>query len=255
MKQPELGIRISETRNLRGITQKELSDLCNVDIRTIQRIESGEVVPRMSTLRLICETLDIPLIPADESLQGPQDLFLKRAILLSLAAVLINLINWGFYTPVFPKNALLASLELVYIVVNLLSGILYNYGFYEIGRFRNNRILRISSLVFILLIPLFVISRLQYPQLHILLMILSGLNGIFFGAALITTRSRHSLVWRIGGILQILICPFFMIPLPLLNIIGCWIELPFLFCLALILYFEYRGLSVRVQANVAEPAN
>jgi len=57
MKQPELGSKICEIRNQRSITQKELSESCNIDIRTIQRIESGDVIPRISTLRLIAKAL------------------------------------------------------------------------------------------------------------------------------------------------------------------------------------------------------
>ena len=58
MKQPELGKRLNEIRTQKGITQKELSDLCSVDIRTIQRIEAGEVEPRMSTLKILAAALE-----------------------------------------------------------------------------------------------------------------------------------------------------------------------------------------------------
>ena len=46
MKQPELGKRISEMRKAKGLTQEELVELCNLNVRTIQRIEAGEVTPR-----------------------------------------------------------------------------------------------------------------------------------------------------------------------------------------------------------------
>ena len=59
MNQPELGRKINEIRNRNGITQKDLSEKCNIDIRTIQRIESGEVFPRASTLKLISEILGL----------------------------------------------------------------------------------------------------------------------------------------------------------------------------------------------------
>src|SRR6476661_144192 len=61
MKQPELGIRIAELRIQNRMTQKELADLCNVDIRTIQRIEAGEVEPRMHTLKLLSAALGFEL--------------------------------------------------------------------------------------------------------------------------------------------------------------------------------------------------
>ncbi len=58
MDQPNLGKKIIELRKSQGLTQKELVDKCNLNIRTLQRIESGEVTPRGYTLKLILTTLD-----------------------------------------------------------------------------------------------------------------------------------------------------------------------------------------------------
>ena len=58
MKQPKLGKKISELRKEKGLTQEELIEKCNVSIRTIQRIEAGEVTPRSYTLKAIFEALD-----------------------------------------------------------------------------------------------------------------------------------------------------------------------------------------------------
>lgn len=38
MKQPELGKKISELRKAKGLTQEELVEKCNLNVRTIQRI-------------------------------------------------------------------------------------------------------------------------------------------------------------------------------------------------------------------------
>jgi len=58
MKQPELGKKIAELRKAKGYTQEELVDKCNLSVRTLQRIESGEVVPRSHTIRVIFAALD-----------------------------------------------------------------------------------------------------------------------------------------------------------------------------------------------------
>ncbi len=58
MHQPALGKKITELRKAQGLTQKELVDTCNLNIRTLQRIEAGEVTPRSFTLKLILETLN-----------------------------------------------------------------------------------------------------------------------------------------------------------------------------------------------------
>ncbi len=49
MKQPDLGLKVSELRKERGFTQEQLAEVCEVTPRTIQRIEGGEVEPRAFT--------------------------------------------------------------------------------------------------------------------------------------------------------------------------------------------------------------
>ncbi len=61
MKQPELGKKISELRKDRGLTQEELVDKCNISVRTLQRIESGEVTPRSYTVKTILAALEYDL--------------------------------------------------------------------------------------------------------------------------------------------------------------------------------------------------
>lgn len=59
MKQPELGKKILELRKSKGLTQEELLEKCNINVRTIQRIEAGEVSPRTYTVKTILEALDV----------------------------------------------------------------------------------------------------------------------------------------------------------------------------------------------------
>jgi transcriptional regulator with XRE-family HTH domain len=58
IKQPELGKKISELRKAKGLTQEELVEKCNLNVRTIQRIEAGEVTPRSYTVKALFEALD-----------------------------------------------------------------------------------------------------------------------------------------------------------------------------------------------------
>jgi len=57
MKQPELGKKIFELRQNRGLTQSELAKNCNLSLRTVQRIELAEVMPRSYTIKLIFSNL------------------------------------------------------------------------------------------------------------------------------------------------------------------------------------------------------
>ena len=59
MKQPELGKRILELRKQKGFTQEELVEQCNINVRTIQRIEAGDVTPRSFTIKTILEVLGV----------------------------------------------------------------------------------------------------------------------------------------------------------------------------------------------------
>ncbi|NLU39707.1 MAG: helix-turn-helix transcriptional regulator [Bacteroidales bacterium] len=58
MKQPELGKKILKLRLAKGLTQVELAEKCNLNLRTIQRIESSAVTPRSQTIKLIFCCLD-----------------------------------------------------------------------------------------------------------------------------------------------------------------------------------------------------
>lgn len=52
-----IGMRISEIRHLRGMTQKELSDKAGLSQTHISRIESGQYIPRVDIAARIAEAL------------------------------------------------------------------------------------------------------------------------------------------------------------------------------------------------------
>lgn len=57
LQQPALGKKIVKLRKAKGLTQDELVEKCNLSVRTLQRIESGEVMPRSYTIKLIFAAL------------------------------------------------------------------------------------------------------------------------------------------------------------------------------------------------------
>ena len=61
MKQPGLGLKVSELRKEKGFTQEQLAEVCEVTPRTIQRIESGEVEPRAFTRNSLSNVLEFDL--------------------------------------------------------------------------------------------------------------------------------------------------------------------------------------------------
>ena len=58
MKQPELGKKVFSLRKKKGFTQEELVEKCNINVRTLQRIEGGEVNPRSFTIKILFKALD-----------------------------------------------------------------------------------------------------------------------------------------------------------------------------------------------------
>jgi transcriptional regulator with XRE-family HTH domain len=73
MNQPDLGKKIAELRKAKGFTQEELVEKCNLSVRTLQRIESGEVAPRSYTLKLIFSALDYNIHEASENISSRFD--------------------------------------------------------------------------------------------------------------------------------------------------------------------------------------
>lgn len=61
MNQPDLGLKITELRQQKGLTQEELAEYCEVSARTIQLIEAGEVEPRAFTRNSLSNILKFDL--------------------------------------------------------------------------------------------------------------------------------------------------------------------------------------------------
>lgn len=57
----QFGTEIKTVRKSKKITQLQLSSLCDVDIRTIQRIEKGEFNPSLRVLIRIANAFEISL--------------------------------------------------------------------------------------------------------------------------------------------------------------------------------------------------
>ena len=98
-------------RKRKGITQEELAGRSNVTVRTIQRIESGETVPRAFTLKAIAAALDMPFEslvtktgaapaadtkaePADTTVHADAIHFLQMLCLSCFSFILLPLIHF-----------------------------------------------------------------------------------------------------------------------------------------------------------------
>jgi transcriptional regulator with XRE-family HTH domain len=109
--QPELGKRIVELRKMKGLTQEELIEKCNLSVRTLQRIESGEVTPRNSTIKLIFEALGISPLNYFESTLDENDNEFKNKWYKQLYINFIDLFHLRTHT--MKKITILAIFLLV----------------------------------------------------------------------------------------------------------------------------------------------
>lgn len=105
MKQQTLKENLLYQRKLKGFTQDELSERTTVGVRTIQRIEKGEVQPHLQTVKLLAVGLDIEV---DDLLvlDNPNEEVIKRkwmmllhgspffGLIIPFANVLIPLFLW-----------------------------------------------------------------------------------------------------------------------------------------------------------------
>ena len=94
MNQPDLGLKVNELRQLKGFTQEQLAEECEVSTRTIQRIESGEVDPRSYTLQCLSSSLAFDFMQDQTSNENMWLTALHLSSMLSI--VVIPLLIWSW---------------------------------------------------------------------------------------------------------------------------------------------------------------
>jgi transcriptional regulator with XRE-family HTH domain len=101
---------IKEARLAKGYTQQELSELSNISVRSIQRIENGEILPRNYTLKTLAGILGVsfesmltaaPVSKPARKANGAQRIILSVGIVL-----FVVLGSWAFIaqSPRFPET-------------------------------------------------------------------------------------------------------------------------------------------------------
>ena len=243
MKQPELGRKISELRKTKGLTQEELVEKCNISVRTIQRIETGEVTPRMYTIKTILAALDYNLDAVTSEggeLNPPLFNRVKDFMLIDAdierSPYVINQLNvsWvagivyfilGFfeaaaeYTRFTTDEMIFGNAAYVTIkVCTLLSYVFFVRGLIAVGGIFENYLLKITSIVLIgatcLMIGYDIISIFYYPiEREAVLFSASitfGAIGIIFGIALRRLERSLGRVAEFAGIIEIMAACFFV---------------------------------------------
>jgi transcriptional regulator with XRE-family HTH domain len=84
MKNAELAKKIKELRARKGLSQDELATTSQLNLRTIQRIESGETEPRGDTLKRLATSLQVS---PDELINWEEDEDKTMLLLLNISAL------------------------------------------------------------------------------------------------------------------------------------------------------------------------
>lgn len=252
MKQPELGQKIVELRKQKGFTQEELVEQCNINVRTIQRIEAGEVTPRSFTLKTILNALGEDLENLQESkttdsenfnLEGIKfsSFYLKLAWICGLIYFLSGFVEFAVDYARFQEDELIipkaAYISLKFIV--MIAYIYFMWGFVLSGKIFNNYLLKIGAFFLIGTTILFygydMVSLYFEPFNTEYVMttqsIFFGMGSFIFGLALMRLKDPLGKIPEIAGgfevvsgLLFILVFMawlgvFFLIPLVILKII------------------------------------
>ena len=124
MNQPDLGLKVAELRQQKGLTHERLAELCEVSPRTIQRIESGEVDPRAYTLHCLGTALDFDF---GEGSTEHEHLWLSALHLSSIfCLVVIPLVLWSWKKmqsyKIDQQGRLVLNFQITMILLLFLSG-------------------------------------------------------------------------------------------------------------------------------------
>lgn len=274
MQQPELGRRLTALRRERNLTQEELVEKSHVSVRTIQRIEAGEVLPRMSTVKILLEALGEHY--ESFSARPPQVMETQKSILPNanrntvLVAALAGIVylvsqiilggmdvawitgdhDWGFM-----MNAIYTGFTVVMVV----SYALFARGFIVLSAVFENTLLR--AIAYMLVIATVGMGILDVTSLSVedveslwipyaMAAVLFGALSIIFGISLIRLQDGMGELSRIAGMLEIVIgC---MLVTVVLFFVTYVIMIPAVIVEILVLYRGYEYLSRSASTEVVE---
>lgn len=258
MKQPQLGQKIQEWRKAKGLTQEELVERCNINVRTIQRIEAGEVTPRSYTVKAILEVLEVE--PEDmKSFQsekseatGPDNLssWLRFSLIAGIVYLILAVIESALDAQLFIEK-LSYSLGFGYFYTFLkmsvlVSFIMFTGAFYKLSNLFSNLLLKLMSVFLIILTFVFILEDVVTYWLGIDLVtglllrsLIAGLVYILFASSFLHLSKSQGTIYIIAGALGILTGVSFMTVV--FAIPGLIFLTIFEISLIVLLYQEYRN--------------
>lgn len=265
MQQPELGRRLAALRKERNLTQEDLVVKSYVSVRTIQRIEAGEVMPRLSTVKILLSALGESYesfaaksaeVVNEKKVVSPDSVV--NSVLMAATAGALYLISqiilgamdiawftgdhaWGFW-----MNLIYTSITVVMVT----SFALFARGFIVLGNVFENRLLTLVSYIFIVataglgvldITSLFVGNLRGLWILYAAASLVFGALSIVFGVSLLRLQDSMGTLARVAGILEIVMgC---MLATVVLFFLSYVILIPAVVIEIIVLYRGYEYLS------------
>lgn len=248
MKQPELGQRISELRKQKGLTQEELVEQCNINVRTIQRIEAGEVNPRSYTIKAILNVLGVNYDEEENEqkfiFSTEQRRMLNLAWIFGVIYFVLGFIETAadFYQFSGDDSFLNTTIYTVIKFISAISFALFFLGFYTIGKVYNHQLIKFVSITLILLlvtsncIDVFssdVIDETIAFRLVLESIVFGGLQ-LMFGIGLYQMKDKLGRLAQVNGVLEIIVGA--CLATVLLATLGMFLLIPTIIIEIILLY-------------------
>lgn len=243
MRQPQLGQKILKLRQEKGLTQEELVERCHVSVRTIQRIEAGEVTPRNYTIKSILNALDYnfkqlnkenPIIKQelktlflfDIDNESKIDYLYKKFNITWISGLIYFLLCLVeavlYFSKFFEKGVFIDKYYIIIIeLASLIALVFFMNGFILIGKTLNNSLLKVTAFFIIFITGIYYtfdfFSLFTIPVLDIF-NIIFGVASAFLGISLLKIQKEIGPLAAVTGVFQIITALFFLTAV--LNWIG-----------------------------------
>ena len=223
LKQPQLGQTILNLRQLKKLTQEELVEQCNINVRTLQRIEAGDVTPRDFTVRSILTALEYDIDQIQKSIElksGNRKLqvaWIAGAIYFVLG-LFEAVADFNRFTEDLPFyfNLAYTSIKLVAVI----SFVFFMMGFVVVGEQYKSSIIKIGAWLMaatVAIMGIYDIISLFSPMTEEEFWLIKGGEGVMFGAAdivfgigLLKLTKELGNMAKVAGLLEILAGAMFL---------------------------------------------
>jgi transcriptional regulator with XRE-family HTH domain len=273
MQQPELGRHLIALRKKQNLTQEELVEKSHVSVRTIQRIEAGEVLPRASTIKILLTALGHTYETFAQQNNGNMQTqtqglppFNRSILLTSVFAgaiylateIILNVMDIAWLTK---ESDWAPWINFIYIGLNValvVAYVLFLRGFITLSQVFENGLLKAGCYLMIgvvLAISVLDVSTLWAKDAEDLWIpysaasIVGGALTLIFGIGLLRLQDGMGELARAAGVLEIIIGVAFATVI--LFFIGYVVMVPAVIVEMLVLYRGYEYLSKSTEVSLA----